>query len=467
MGKGAAVRRPRLAKGEGRRLLLFWVVAMAAALFFVHPDAAETASHAWLFLESVFSGQPRSFYGVVAAHQNAFAYLNNAHYNIIVYMVYAVPLLPVYLVCAFLGAAPPQLLLTFVGKGLCVAFLAACLPVLRRIAALLGLGEESAAAAPVVFAALLPVGFSAVVMGQYDVMAVFAMLVGWWCWLRGRMWPFVLWFGAAIALKSLPLLLFVPLLLLREKRIGHLALYGVCSLWLVVPTALLYRGVTFSKTVFDAAMMDRLFATRLMGGREVPLFAAAMVVLCVVAWFWRPGEKSLGGTSALVGLWVFGLAMILVEWHPQWVILLAPFLQLTTLAQPAGQRRGWLLVDVLLCMGFALVCWAAFPGQLEANLLGAGLLGMLGAPGGGAGQLLGWLAALSPLEKMPMALFCGAVAAHLLLKLPTKEGTLATRLFGQGAATALPMPLKTYTWWLFLLGWGVWLVPVLAHWLVG
>ena len=85
----------------------------------------------------------------------------------------------------------------------------------------------------------------------------------------------------------------------------------------------------------------------------------AYLLLCLVVYFWRPGKAREARAGLWLGLCVFGLVFLLVEWHPQWLVLLGPFLVLTTLLEK--NKLPWLFIDILLCAGFVLTCAAAVP----------------------------------------------------------------------------------------------------------
>ncbi len=450
-----------------RELRWHWLaaglLALAAFLLFMHYDLRETSAHSALFLESIFKGEPRSFYGLVAGRQNPYDYVNNANYNPAMYSVFALAELPVYLVYRALGSLPPQALLGFVAKAVCAAFYAGCVMLMPVLARQAGLSQKDAGYAALLFALWPPAFFSTFVMGQYDVICLFLMLAGFLCWTQGWMLPFAFFFGAAFAAKSFPALLFLPLLLLREKRPTRLLLYGVVSLWLLLPTGLLYRGLTLGAADFNALMAARLFATRLSGGREIPLFAVLFGLLCAACWFWRPKKERLVQSGLWLGLAVFGLLFLLAEWHPQWLILLAPFAVLTTLLEK--RRMPWLCADILLCLGFFLVTAAAFPAQAEANMLQFGLPGLaFGYVFGGTGMMQR-LVALWPLAAhLPMAVFGAGLLAQLVLKFPLSGGSPASRLAGEAAFPGVlgRQSLGFYAWVLFLAGFGLcWLAPML------
>ncbi len=458
------VKAPPLFPGETKKhAIIVFFVCLAGFLLFFHYDLRETAAHATVFLQSLFRGEVRSFYGDVIAHQNPYGYLNNAHYNVALYALFSLAELPLFLLYQAFGALPPEVLISFAAKLVCAAFFAGCTALMPMLGRQAGLGEKDAAYAALFFALWPPAFFSAFAMGQYDVISLFLILAGFLCWSQGWLPAFSLFFGAAFATKLFPVFLFIPLLLLREKRPLRLLLSGLLSLWLLAPTTLMYHGLTFDAAVFNAGMTQRLFATKLSGGREIPLFLLVFGFLCIVCWFWRPEKARLMPCGLWLGLAVFGSLFFFLDWHPQWLILLAPFAVLTTLLEK--QRTPWFFLDLLLCLGFFLVSFAAFPGQLEGNLLDFGLFGQFSGFLYSRPPLFARLCeALPLLAYLPTGVFNAALAAGILLKLPLATGTPAARLTGQGPFLALApqKELPVFLWLVFGLGFGLfWLLPTL------
>lgn len=444
---------------------------LAAALFlFVHPDIVETANHSYLLLESLFSGRFADFYNVVAAHENSLYYLNNAHYNVIVYLLFAVAELPVFIVCAIAGTAPSEALLYFLCKLVSIGFYLGCAVLVSKIAVQVGIKDTTAGWAALFFALWPPAFFSVPIMGQYDSLGVFFMLLGIHFWLREKRWVSILWFGVGIACKFFPLFVLIPLLLLWEKRPLHLLKYGVASLWLVLPTGLLFAGRSGDMGYFNQIMLGRLFEAELFTS-AVPLFPVLFFVLCCAAWLYHPPAADRPRVTLWFGLAVFAALFLWVDWNVQWVLYLAPFAVLTTLLEK--QRLPWHLLDILLAAGYFLLCAYRMPGQLEANLLNFGVVGLASGlntalTDGVFNHIAFYYDALLPvLLPLGKTLFGGALAAGALFKFPRKGKTLASHLAKDAEAgwlvTAGQEP--RYLWAVFGAGLAIWLLPTAFTWL--
>lgn len=447
--------------------VLFVLAFAAAFLFFSHPDLWETANHSYVFLQSLFSGRIGDFYEVVAEHQNTYYYINNANYNIFIYLIFGLWELPVFVFNALFKLALNETFLIYWAKLLCAGFFVGCGWLLRRLCLNLGM-EKNTAAAAALFFLLNPIAFfSPMVMGQYDTLCLFFTLWALCFYVQGRYTPFSLVLGLGAVCKFFPLLLFIPLILLVEKRLLHLLKYAVMVLWLYLPTTLLYWGRTGDAPVFTQAMIDRMFKlTTETGIRAVSVFTLGYAVLVFAAFLCTPKNEARKNDVALYFcLAAYSLLFLCIYWHPQWVILLVPFLLVTTLRQK--HRAPWFWADVVLAAGFFLNCFYEYPNQTGAVLLDGGLLHHVFGQGiaacGENWQLLSTLLAKIPyVWVLTPVLFCGGILVNLIFKLPLAGGSPADRLCTENRFD--PFSLRVYRWGIFALGFGcVFLLPVLLE----
>ncbi len=442
-------------------VVLFAVFAVAAFFLFAHPDVIETSNHAWQLLKSTANGRFLQFYNDVVARGTSLFYTNYAHYNVAVYLIFALVELPVFLVCSIFGLQVPATLLYFLGKLVAAAFFIGCLPLVHALLREAGRPEKDAGYAAL-FTALGPPAFFAVfMMGQYDSICLFFTLLGLYYWTKDRPVASALVFGAGAACKFFPLMLFAVLLLLRHKRVLDILKYLAVSLWLLAPTTLLFLGNNGDMSDFNGLMMQRLFAAEVPGAGGFALFGAFFAALCFAAYLWRPAEKDRLKAGLWLCLTVYALIFLFVEWHPQWVVLLAPFVVMTTFLEK--DRAPWFYLDIAFAAGFFLYCATVFPGQLEANLLDFGLPGALGglqmAALPGARVLQDYYGLVQVLTVVPAVLCPGALLCQLALKAPLSGGSPASRL-AKGQTSPEEKYLPRFLWMVFGAGMAVWVLPV-------
>lgn len=190
---------------------LFW-------LLFAHPDLVETARHGYILIRSTLDGNFLGFFEDTFQRTYGYVYTNAAHYNILMYVLYAVWQLPLYLLEQLFGFACSDLVLTLWCKAIGIGFYLGCGFVLRRLAQLAGCEPATSQWVPLLFW-LNPISFfTTVIMGQYDSICLFFLLLSLVFYLQNRLTAFSLMMGVGMVFKFFPLFVLVPLLLLAEKR---------------------------------------------------------------------------------------------------------------------------------------------------------------------------------------------------------------------------------------------------------
>ena len=449
--------------------VLFACFSLLAWLLFVHPDVIETANHSYLLLETIFKGRFFEYYNEIMAHNNTLYYINFAHYNIFIYFIFAIAQLPMFIINTIFHLPPNETLLYFNGKLVSILFFIGCIPLVQQIGEELGLTRSTSRWASLFFALWPPAFFSAMVMGQYDSIGLFFTLAALLYWTRGKMLPFAFITGIGAACKFYILFLFIPLLLLREKRIWQIIKSGLIALWLIVPTTLLFSGRSGDMPLFNDIMMSRLFQAKFPGAREIPLFPALYLILCFIAYLWRPKKTEENKIGLWLGLAAYSLFFLLVDWHPQWLILLAPFVVLTTFLEKP--QMPWFWLDIALSAGFFFFTATIFPNQLEANLLDFGIIGVLSPwqthqfPHHNAISF--YYNLLPMVSALPMVLCSGAILSHFVLKIPFTKGSPARQL-AQNYSSPVDVWEGKYALWVwvvFVIGMGVWALPTFFTWL--
>ncbi|WP_367924066.1 hypothetical protein [uncultured Ruthenibacterium sp.] len=405
-------------------LIVAGILVLFCYLFFNHPDIVETANHSWLFLDHLFSGDLLNFYDNVLAHENTFYYVNGAHYNVILYLLFGLWLLPVYGIYHLFSLDASAKLLA------CIAALG-CAFMTRRLALRLDISEGRTKYMRLAFL-VSPLTLAGVFcMGQYDSLCLFFLLWALYFYFEGRLSLFTLLVGVAMVCKFFALLVFLPLLLLREKRLSRLCGYGALSLWLMVPTSLLFSGRDGDMGFFNELMIERLFNDTIPGAHtDVPLFFLMYALVLVFCFFWNTSESShMRRMAVYICMTVFALLFSFVLWHPQWLVLLVPFAILSV--GTAQNRTPWYAMNAICCAGALLLCYQTFPGQLEVGMMDYSFLH----------QALGLSAALAPhqnltfyfgllpyVNQLAPVMFAAPLLAAIIFLYPRATGTLGDQL---------------------------------------
>ena len=439
------------------------VLAVLAFLLWNHPDIEETSLHTRILLDDIFSGRFFSFYQDTMDGLAAYGYANAAHYHIIFYLLCALWNLPVYLLSKFVAVS--SLAFVYWTKLASVGAWVACGFLLRRLSIRLGLPDDWSAWMPFCFW-LCPISFFSVFsMGQYDSFCLALILWALILYLDNRMLSFTLVMGAAIVFKMFALFLLIPLLLLQEKRLSRLLCYGALSLWLYLPGTLLFAGRNGDAGYFNTLIAERLFTAELPFSGGASLFLTGLALLYALCFAWRPADS--GTRNAFVPylcLIVLSWLFLCVDWHPQWLILLTPFLLLTMGRSP--HPLWWAALQTVWAACFFVRIAYRFPGQLEANLFDFGLMGQCFGLVFSAHETVRtnslYFSLIPFADRLASVGFCAPLLASLIGKFPVGGHALEERIDARPA----PCPLALYAWGCFALCWGsFWLMPTMYAWL--
>ncbi len=457
-------------KLKGYDKLLFVLAFAFAYLFFSHPDLWETANHSYVFLESLFSGHFRDFYSICAQHNNTYYYINNANYNIVIYIIFGIWELSIFIINQLLHMPMNEQFMIMWAKAVPVAFYIGCGIMFNRLCKELDMDNVKASTATLFFL-FNPISFfSPMIMGQYDTLCLFFMLWALTYYIKKDMNRFSFIIGLGAVCKFFPLLIFVPLVLLAEKRIFHILKYGAISLWLYIPTTLIFWGRTGDAKVFTQAMIDRMFLLTISTGtRGVSVFTlvyALVVFACFMYGGSKKDDKIYKYMSVYIPLVCFGALFNSIYWHPQWLVLIVPFIVATTFMQKQG-NVAWFYLDVVLAFGFFINSFYLFPNQIECVLFSGGIMTYIFNVNIAAAtynkvnfylNLVPYLATISPVA------FAGSILANILFKLPLNGQTISDKLFTNDGYDNFP--LKLYGYGIFVVGLGcIWFLPTLFEYL--
>ncbi|MEA4888127.1 MAG: hypothetical protein VB070_01480 [Clostridiaceae bacterium] len=178
--------------------------------------------------------------------------------------------------------------------------------------------------------------FTVVVFGQFDIICVFLALCGIYFFYKKKYYKFVIMFGLAITFKAYMLFILIPLILLIEKRVLHIIKYLLISSWCMILERLLFLNdpyCSLSKNyIHDTyGFMKRIYnyGVNLQVG-PVFLLGIVMVFVCVFAYRQKKDPLIVTPYSYYLSFLVNAALILSIHWHPQWMIILVPFLVINT-----------------------------------------------------------------------------------------------------------------------------------------
>lgn len=239
------------------------------------------------------------------------------------------------------------------------------------------MGEKKSRMCAYIFLTTPIAFFGQFCFGQYDIFTVFFMLLGILAYLRRRDLPFILWFGLSMTFKYFSLFIFMPMLLLREKNIWKLI--RACML-AVIPLLIFnlpfigseaYRngvlGFGALRYILSASFLNALDDT-------ISIVIVLWVALCGWALLEHPANdkeemKWALFLSNVVLFLIFGLGF----WHPQWLLVMAPFMVLATMI--STRADVFLILDLALMCVFSVYTVNRWPWHVDQDLFKLGILG--------------------------------------------------------------------------------------------
>jgi len=169
--------------------------------------------------------------------------------------------------------------------------------------------------------------YSALMMGQNDMLAIAPFLCGWWL-MKKYPWVAFFIFGLASGVKTYPLIwaVFMALTYIKFPVWKRLVLLIVSTVVYYLPMLPFLKYDYFRVDVLNSGLASRIFEPGIdigLGDRVlvVPLILGILVLVAIS----KKIGKSISGVAKLLGaanLIILGF----IHFHPQWLIWVAPFL---------------------------------------------------------------------------------------------------------------------------------------------
>lgn len=310
-----------------------WVilgVLFSFALFTIlYIDIVTTYTHSLTLLDAVSEFDIVHFYDRTLAKPYDSV---GAMYYITIYMIFAVWNLPVWILTKItsISVYAPGCLIWC--KLLVVVFAAGCAYMIYDILIQMEYEHEKCIMAVFLFLSSLNFFVPVVAVSQYDIISLFFMLWG----IRELLlyekitWKFLVLFSFAISLKFFALFVFLPVVLLKEKRIFWIIKDYVAGLIVTVMCVIPFRNNAGYQELagnFNNGITTRLFEHAIQGGNaSCPIFIGIFMALCVLAYVKDGKEKrKLFQYSMWICYAVFLMFTIFVYVNPYWIVLLVPF----------------------------------------------------------------------------------------------------------------------------------------------
>lgn len=307
----------------------------------------------------------RSFYDyskIKAEQGGPNGYGNYATYDFPMYIVLGIWGIPLWI---FLGSrgldVNEYFLARLYGKSILLIALAICVYLVYSICKDLRVPEKNARWGAFLFASSMLVFTAVTINGQTDILGIPFILLGVRAFIRKQRGRFILFFMIALPFKQYALFVFVPLLLLAEKRIWKIALSCIEVLILKVGSNLIFDQASpgmIEKQNFETSVLGRLFANRVpVVNGSVPVIAVLLLAVCVFCYLKKEitNEEEYRKYAIFIPLLSMVCVFISFESSSYWYVHMAPYLAIMLVYNTDNQRKNFLFETVsLICLMLGL-----------------------------------------------------------------------------------------------------------------
>jgi len=348
---------------------VFIVVILCLAAFIFYDqwyDMNATAQQSSDLLDLIFKGKPFTFYTFVLDKATAGGYMPPAYdpadspsaaYNIVLYLVLAVWELPVYVMNHIVPLSNYVVVLELWARFLSILLIVICYFQMIKLSEILMTDKTKAKWAGYYFISSPLIVYCIIIRNQLDIVPVLLIILALKQYFKKKYIPFCLIMSVACCFKLMPIFIVIPLLCLAEKRIGKLFQYILLSISLYAVTTFVPMfadsgyGITQSGVVNSEAFSDYIFKVIIPGGvSNTSVFLLIFFLLCVVAYVVKPQDKDYPIFALMLGFAAMSNFFLFVKWHPQWMILLLPFITLIVFS--LIDFEFGIILDIVLTLGF-------------------------------------------------------------------------------------------------------------------
>lgn len=344
-------------------LLVGMIIFGVMFISFIYTDILETTRHGMTLWDSLFSGRIREFYvmneNIIIS--NTFGTSMASIYDFPVYLVFAIWNLPLWIFEKITGS---YALDTYMGllwaKSISLPFLIGIYIYMVKIGEKISPSNFSKYRCFTLMISSVLIMVPILIMGQYDAIGLFFLLIGLDGYISGDEKKFLFWFAVAITFKMFALFVFLPLVLLKNNDILKVLakiIIGVSLLLFVklfqkvffIPSKVAqeYSSGHFITFIFESQM------GLVYGG--ISLFFLAYVLLCLYCFLKKKPQKNELGKWAIyigfIGLLVFFSTSLT---HPQWSILLLPFVYLLVLCETEEKQITGIFIEMIMNLGLLI-----------------------------------------------------------------------------------------------------------------
>lgn len=326
-------------------------------------------------------------------------------YGLLIQLGAAIWSLPIYILSEFGALGITSVVARLWYKLFVLLFLLADTHLLGKIAGKVGINAERTSWIKLYFLSSLIVILPAVHVAQLEAVYLFFILLGIYYYLEEEHIKFLVCFLIANPSKYMPLFVFIPLVLLREKKYFYIIRDLIIGMLGILADKVIksvgYRiGVMMNqnaaentnKALQDADSFIDNSITNLLSGSysvfsvSVSLVFACFFILCIWCYL-RPKETDRGRNAIYVSFLGFLFLFAFGAITPYWIILLVPFELLLIFKGTDETDRLLIPLEIMMAVAFVYTslqstCWVYGSADTFSMLLFSWIPGYVDSPHG-------------------------------------------------------------------------------------
>lgn len=322
-------------------------------------DLPLTIDHGLLLIEAIFKGKFFEIYSYIITNSHS---VHAANYEIFIFIIFAIWNIPIYII----NLIKPfnymdNMIVILYNQLLLIIFMLGISKCIYKISFIITEDTNKSKWSNYFFLTSTLLIIPAFWFSQYDIISVFFATLGTYYYIKNDTKKFILSYALAIPMKLFALFIFIPLLLLKEKRIKYIILeaISVCSLW--VGAKLLFindLGYKVSMGKFTQMMIDRLISCTIMSGvKSIPILLT-LYTLIYIWCYWKQCETKNEEYyyTIYIPFIIYFLFIVLAGYpYPYWFIILVPYSAIIMIINYEKLKIN-LLLDIAIWISFYISC---------------------------------------------------------------------------------------------------------------
>lgn len=320
------------------------VVLLISCFFCFLKDFKLTVMQSLTFDSCIFNGKVHKFYSIVNAQALSGHYDSvwknslsaGANYSIINYATLGIVCLPLYVLEKAAKITVPFVLYETVVKMVFAGITLYMTKLIGDICSLISMDGIRSKWVKFAFLSSPILWYSCLMISQMDIFSLFFLVLGIRASIKGMKRFELLFYALAVFYKPFALIAIIPILLLKEKRIGYIFRDVLITL-----AGLVFQNVVYH---FDSGyarvqeymgqlynFSERFFSSGIVTSRNVytanaGFFVISFVMICVIAYSIRKFDYHLMFALPFAAWCAF---VVFVQWHPNWLVFMIPFAVIT------------------------------------------------------------------------------------------------------------------------------------------